>query len=94
MHAAATTPERHPKAFEVFRSSEVVRPRHCGSPSLPQLLLDSTPSIPESDSYVPSVMPFTTEAYVLEKVNSDFKLETVELDDPQDEEVLVEGGIC
>lgn len=38
-------------------------------------------------------MPFTTEAYVLEKVNSDFKLETIELDDPQDEEVLVEGGL-
>lgn len=36
-------------------------------------------------------MPFTTEAFVLEQVNSDFKLETVELDDPQDEEVLVEG---
>lgn len=36
-------------------------------------------------------MPFTTEAFVLEQVNSDFKLETIELDDPQDEEVLVEG---
>lgn len=37
-------------------------------------------------------MPFTTEAFVLEQVNSDFKLETIELDDPQDEEVLVEGA--
>jgi succinate dehydrogenase/fumarate reductase-like Fe-S protein len=36
-------------------------------------------------------MPMKTEAFVLEKVNSDFKLETVELDDPQDGEVLVEG---
>lgn len=36
-------------------------------------------------------MPFKTEAFVLEEINSDFKLETVELDDPQDEEVLVEG---
>ncbi|KAK9894435.1 GroES-like protein [Cystobasidium minutum MCA 4210] len=39
-------------------------------------------------------MPFTTEAFVLEQVNSDFKLETVELDDPQDEEVLVEVVAC
>lgn len=38
-------------------------------------------------------MPTTTEAFVLEQVNSDFKLETIELDDPQDEEVLVEGGL-
>lgn len=37
-------------------------------------------------------MPFKTEAFVLEEINSDFKLETVELDDPQDEEVLVEGA--
>lgn len=38
-------------------------------------------------------MPFTTEAFVLDKAQAEpqFRLEKVELDDPQDGEVLIEG---
>ena len=39
-------------------------------------------------------MGFKTEAFVLEAVNSDFKLEEIELDDPLPNEVLVEITAC
>lgn len=39
-------------------------------------------------------MGFKTEAFVVEKANADFKLQTIELDDPQPGEVLVEIKAC
>jgi len=39
-------------------------------------------------------MGFKTEAFLLDAVNADFKLETIELDDPQDNEAIVEIVSC
>lgn len=39
-------------------------------------------------------MGFKTEAFLLDAVNADFKLEEIELDDPLPNEVLVEIKAC
>lgn len=39
-------------------------------------------------------MGYKTQAFLLDAINADFKLETIELDDPLDDEVLIEVSAC